>query len=191
MDNSIMNPPKFDPEFIKKSFEIYRKEVECWGSVTNIAKSKQGMAVALSLPDDSSIKNKIFTELETADLQSTNGVDKILEYMDKLYLKDDLLNANEMFNNFDDYVKKPSDTMKEYVMEFDRLYRRCEKYTVLKIGDGALGFYLLKKAKLDDRETQLVLTGVDYKNKDVTIYEQMSSALVKFLGGQRKILILL
>ncbi|CAL4132571.1 unnamed protein product, partial [Meganyctiphanes norvegica] len=27
---------------------------------------------------------------------------------------------------------------------------------------------------------------VDYKNKEVTIYEQMSSALVKFLGGQRK-----
>ncbi|CAL4151465.1 unnamed protein product, partial [Meganyctiphanes norvegica] len=48
------------------------------------------------------------------------------------------------------------------------------------------GFYLLKKAKLDDRETQLVLTGVDYKKEDVTIYEQMSSALVKFLGGQRK-----
>ena len=43
------NPPLLDKG---KCFEIYRKEILAWGELTDLPKSKQGIVVALSLPED-------------------------------------------------------------------------------------------------------------------------------------------
>ena len=43
------NPPALDKG---KCFEIYRKEILAWDELVDLPESKQGIVVALSLPED-------------------------------------------------------------------------------------------------------------------------------------------
>ena len=36
----------------EKSYEVYRKEILAWGELSDLLRSKQGIVVALSLPED-------------------------------------------------------------------------------------------------------------------------------------------
>ena len=60
--------------------------------VTDLPKLKQGVAIALSLPEleASGITDKVFSEITLIYLSAENGVDKLIEYMDKLFKKDEL-----------------------------------------------------------------------------------------------------
>ena len=60
--------------------------------VTDLPKLKQGVAIALSLPEleASGITDKVFSEITLTYLSAENGVDKLIEYMDKLFKKDEL-----------------------------------------------------------------------------------------------------
>ena len=73
--------------------------------------------------------------------------------------------------------------MEDFIMEFQRLCKRAEKYDILTIADGAKAFMLLEAAQLENRDELLVLTSVNFNEKD-TIYEQMSASLIKFFGKQ-------
>ena len=44
-----INPPSFNKE---KSYERFRQELIAWKEITDLDKTKQGIAIALSLPED-------------------------------------------------------------------------------------------------------------------------------------------
>ena len=47
-----------------------------WREITDLAKTKQGIAIALSLPEDdeSKIKDKVFYQMSLEDLKSEDGL---------------------------------------------------------------------------------------------------------------------
>ena len=47
-----LNPPAFNSK--EKTFERWKTEIEMWSEVTELTKSKMGIAVALSLPEHDS-----------------------------------------------------------------------------------------------------------------------------------------
>ena len=55
------NPPVLDKG---KCFEIYWKEILAWGELTDLPKSKQGIVVALSFPEDDEthIRERVFDQ---------------------------------------------------------------------------------------------------------------------------------
>ena len=59
---------------------------------TDLPKQKQGVAIALSLPEleASGITDKVFSEITLTNLSAENGVDKLIEYMEKFFKKDEL-----------------------------------------------------------------------------------------------------
>ena len=58
---AIMNPPTFRKGL---SYELYRQELLAWSEVTDINRNKQGIVVALSLPqtDEMPVREKLFNE---------------------------------------------------------------------------------------------------------------------------------
>lgn len=77
-------PPVFGGE---KSYVRWRTELEAWLLVTNVDKKKQAITVALSFPEGSEVRDRIFGEVEMNDLNSEDGMAKLLEYLDKWYKK--------------------------------------------------------------------------------------------------------
>ncbi len=54
------------PAFKSKNYERYCLELEAWGEVTELAKAKQEIAIALSLPEEieTGIRERVLDELE-------------------------------------------------------------------------------------------------------------------------------
>ena len=122
-------PPAFSD---KKPYSRYVDELTAWTYVTDLDKEKQGIAVALSLPenDSSQIRDKVFCELKIEDLNANDGVDILIRFMDNVFKKDELTDMYEQYTNFDRYKRKNEDTMESYVIEFEKLYHKTRKFNM-------------------------------------------------------------
>ena len=163
-----INPPSLNST---KSYERFKQELSAWREITELKKEKQGIAVALSLPEDdvNRIKDKVFDQISLDDLKSADGLDILLTFLDKHLGKDDLSDSVEKFDEFDDCQRKEGQTIQEFIGIFDSLYRKIEKKG-MKLPPEILAFKLLKKANITKDEKLLKFKGDDLKtNGNVSI----------------------
>ena len=115
--------------------------------LTDLAKAKQGLALALSLPekDSSNIRDKVFSDVSLEDLKSDDGVKKLIKFMDNLLKKDELSEAYEIFSDFELFKRSPTMTMDTYTMEFDKLYNKTKKFAMV-LPESVKAFKLLEGA---------------------------------------------
>lgn len=172
------------PEFKAQHYERYRLELEAWREITDLEKKKQGIAIALTLPEDdeTGIRDKVFDELKLEDLKKDNGFETLLAFLDGKLLKDDLSDSWEKFNNFESFKRDSELSITDYISKFDQKYNKIVKKG-MKLPSEILAFKLLKQANLKHDEHLLVLTGMDYTKRE-ELYEQAKSSLKKFKGDQ-------
>ena len=84
-----------------KGYELYRQELFAWREVTDLRKDKQGVAIALSLPEDdkTQIREKVFEQISLDDLKKEDGFDILITFLDSHLKKDDLADSLEKFDN--------------------------------------------------------------------------------------------
>ena len=181
---------RIDPPSLRtKTYELYRQELLAWREVTDLRKEKQGVAIALSLPeeDKTKIREKVFEQIKLDDLKKDDGLDTLIAFLDSHLKKDDLADSQEKFEEFEDFERKEGMSITEYIASFDFLYRKMEKLK-MKLPMEILAFKLLRKANIGKEEKLLVLTGMNYEHKE-TLYEEAKKSLQKFKGditeGQR------
>lgn len=173
-----INPPYYTKA---KSFELYKTELLAWRQVTDLTKQKQGIAIALSLPeDDSGIRAKVFEEIPLSDLNCDSGFEKLVEHLDKYLGLDELEDSLSKFEDFEDYQRKCDESINTYINNFNQKYQRIAKKG-LKLPSEILAFKLLRRANITREEKMLVVTGMDYAKKS-ELYEQAQKSLKKFKG---------
>ena len=164
------------------NYELWKLQTQAWTVVTELSKEKQAVAVALSLSEDDKrrIKEKVFGELELDVLNSENGMSVLFEFLDKYLLEDELMNKWNKFEDFEKFERKHGQNIREYVANFDLKFRKLEKMHI-KLPSEILAFKLLRNANLSKQERMLVLTGVNFAEKE-NMYLQTKQSLIKFLG---------
>ena len=127
-----IQPPIFNSA--KKTYEHYKQELLAWPKVTDLPKSKQGLVIYLSLPDEDEkrIKEKISDEVELSDLEKDDGLHKLIKYMDSQLKKDDLEDQWAKYNEFHDYYRAGDESVEEFINKFDTMYNIAP----LKFGNG-------------------------------------------------------
>ena len=77
------------PAYKESNYEHYHLELMAWREVTDNPKEKQGIAIALSLPEETecSIREKIFDELSIAQLKVDVGFKRLIEFLDEKFKK--------------------------------------------------------------------------------------------------------
>ena len=165
-----------------EDYDDFKKQLAAWEIVTKLEKKDRGVHVALSLPSKGhkSVRKKVFEDLTLMDMTKEEGLKELTNYMDSLFSKDDLAECWTLYVEFDDCVRKEDQTMCKYISNFDDAYKKIAKQGVV-IPSLILAFKLLKGAKLNEDERLLVITGIDYKNKE-TMYEDAKRSLKKFKG---------
>ncbi|KAK4314174.1 hypothetical protein Pmani_014507 [Petrolisthes manimaculis] len=170
-------PPVFGGD---KGYERWKTELEAWQLVTNVEKKKQAITVALSFPEGSEVRDRVFNEIEITVLNADDGMKALLQQMDTWYKKDKLASAYDSWSDFDSFRKTDDLTMESYIMQFEKRHKKLSKHNIV-LPESILAFKLLDCAGLSHRDKQLALTAVDYNTPD-TIFKQMSQALKKFFG---------
>lgn len=165
-----------------KSYDRWKQELKAWQFVTNVGKKKQAVAVALSFPEGSEVRSKIFEEVNIDELTNDDGMKVLLRHLDKWYKKDEMSAAYEAWTRFDNYTKEKEDAMEKYILEFVKRNAVLEKYKV-SIPKCILAFKLLDNAGLEIKDKQIVLTAVSFSEPE-KMFDSMQQALKKFLGSQ-------
>ena len=164
------------------NYELWKLQTQAWTVVTELSEEKQAVAVALNLPegDKRKIKEKVFGELELDVLNSENGMSVLFEFLDRYLLEDELMNSWNKFEDFEKFERKHGQNIREYVADFDLKFRKLEKIHI-KLPSEILAFKLLRNANLSKQERMLVLTGVNFAEKE-KMYVQTKHSLLKLVG---------
>ena len=80
--------------------------LKSWQTVIEVVKKKQAVAIALSLPEDTSIREKVFDELQLDTLNAQGSFDELIQFFDKHLGKDDLLDCLERWEEFEDFKRE-------------------------------------------------------------------------------------
>ncbi len=117
--------------------------------MTELDKKKQGIAVALSLPEDdpTGIRKKVFDEMKIAELKEDDGFDKLVVFMDAKLGKDELEDSLEKFDDFENFKRDHDQSISEFIAKFDQKYKKMAKMN-MKLPPAILGFKLLQKANI-------------------------------------------
>ena len=73
-----------------------------WREITDLDKKKQGVAIALYLPEDdaSKIREKVFDQIRLDDLKQDSGLDILIHFLDQQLGKDDITHSLEKFEDY-------------------------------------------------------------------------------------------
>ena len=177
------DPPTFDSE--KVPYDRYKLELEAWTRVTDIPKANWGMYVALSLPesDASDIRSKVFNSLMKENkLQGEGGYTELVNFMDKEFEKDAILDVFTVFENFDQ-CKRGDMSMKKYIGEFEMRYRQAKNKGFPELPQEYLMYKLIKGASLNKNGEKFVQSEVDYSVK-TELFNAAKKGLLKYFGNE-------
>ena len=175
MASNYKNPPQLKSDTI---YETWKNEIAIWRLVSEIDKKKQALAVTLSLTGQA---KEAALGINVTDLNKDDGMDKLLEALDKIFLKDKVDLAYSAYSSFENFRKSESMTMNDYIIEYEQLYTKCKTHNMV-LPDAVLSFKLLDNSNLNRQQRQLALTAASDLN-----FENMKSSLRRIFGDTKNL----
>ena len=160
MATSFKAPPLLSDESV---YENWKREIEIWQAFTDLAPKKQGPAIFLTLQGKA---REAALEIEIKDLTDDQGVKKLIEKLDSLYLEDINQSAYAAYESFEMYRRPEDMNIKEFFNNFERLYNKLKVYQ-MELPDGVLAYRVLKSANLSEENEKLAratITTLTYKS---------------------------
>lgn len=156
-----------------KSYNDWLKLIDIWRKFTTLEPEKQGPAIVLSLQGEA---QDAILELDTSEISGENGVDKIIERLNRLYKKDELTEKYNALEAFETYKRNSNTSIREFLTEFEKRYHKTKSYGTIW-SDDLLAYRLLKSANLTTRDEQLVKATIGELK-----YETVKTKLVKIFS---------
>ena len=169
--SSLKHPPEFNPED-GLAYEEWKNDVNIWRLYTKEEIKKQGPAIYLSLRGDA---REAVRDIPLDDLSGDTGFEKVLEALDKVYLRDENTRAFCAVKSFVEFKRQSGVTFPKFIVDFEGLYREVKKFK-LKFDDGILAYFLLSSANLSVDHERLVRTSA------TLTYDSMRETLQKVFG---------
>ena len=102
-------------------------------------------------------RERVFGEIGIDKLNSDNGIEELIEFLDQFYKKDDLTGAYEAWRAFDQCRRNTAQSVDEYLSVFTRLNNNLKKHEIV-LPATVLGYQLLEFSGLQDQDKTIVLT---------------------------------
>ena len=133
-------------------FDEWEREIKIWQIATEVATSKQGARIYLSLQGKARENCK---NIDVTSLEGDGGVKVLLKKLRELYAKDAAQVLFQTIEEFETYQRLPDMDIKDFLNEWERRHDRC-KAKQAKWEDNVLAYKLLKAANLD-KDKQLLI----------------------------------
>ena len=165
-------------------YESYIKMLDIWRKITEVEREKHGLIIAYSLPNKSEkfgdkLRERLLATVSTARLEGADGLKAVLEYLNKILGKDDKTTKLDSFLALDDCFKKPEQSIKDYVQEFDEHVDKC-KALGMKFFEEHLAYLMMKRAKLNKEQYLLIKATIDLKDEK-NLYSNVKKKLIEML----------
>ena len=151
-----------------------------WVEICGEAEEKQGVILALSLPekDQSRIREQVMEELSLSKLKTPTGVSVLLTFIESKVGMDDMEDSLNKYEEFKNCRRKDGQDICDYIHEFEQKYHRIVKKSI-GLPQEILCFELLASANITKQEKMLVLSGIDFDKKTM-LFDLAKKSLKKF-----------
>lgn len=167
---SLKQPPILEND---DSYPEWKNDIDIWLLFTDLDKKKQGPAVYLTLAGRA---RECIRDLTPAEIGSDEGVKKIVEKLDTIFLKDVNTRSYLAFKDFYDYKRPPGIGMTEFLVRFEYLYHKLSVFDI-KLPEGVQAFFLLNAANVSEENERLARATCG-----VMTYANMKSCILKIFG---------
>ena len=116
------------PALLKDKYSTWRKEMKIWELVTSLDKAKRAFMVFLSLEGKA---REAVLELDTAVLNSEDGMKKLYEKLDTLFLEDINQSAFQAYETFENFRRLPGTSLEDFLIEFGRHVAKLKDFNIL------------------------------------------------------------
>ena len=165
-----------------KPFSDWLKLTEIWRKFTrktSLEPEKQGPAIVLSLEGEAQVA---ILELNTNDITDKDGVNKIIERLNRLYKKDKLTEKYNALESFETYTRNSNTSIRDFLTEFEKWYNKTKSHGTIWSHD-FLAYRPLKSANLTTRDEQLVKATIGELK-----YDTIKIKLTKIFSGTNEVL---
>ena len=176
---TLKQPPVFDPDG-GDTYQDWKSDVEVWKLFTKDEAKRIGPAVYLSLRGNA---REAVRGIDTKELGADNGYDKIMEALDKVYLKDETTRAFCAIKSFIEYRRESGHGFSKFFVEFNNRHLELTKHK-LKFDDGLMGYFLLTSANLSDDHERLVRATAKLEFDDIR--DKLQKVFGEFDGDDEK-----
>ena len=167
------------------SFTQYEKLVHMWAATTSIENNRLGSILALTIPITSTkhgdLREDLFENVDPISLiNNPNGLALVLDYLKIRVGKNEREAQIETFIAFLKYQRRGGQTIEDYVLEFERHYKRCKALDIL-FNDNVSAFLLLYNANLNEIEYKLIKGTMNIKEDAGQLYDKTKGKLIEML----------
>ena len=143
-------PPKLEDE---NSYESWKKDIDIWCELTDLAEDKRALAIHLMLTGRARVAS---SELEISVLKHKDGVKNLMIKLDSLFLADkgrrQFMAFHELYN-----LRRICDTeITVFVAAFEHAYFKFTQQG-MTLPDTVMAFMLLAACNLSESERKLVM----------------------------------
>ena len=172
--------PVYNP---KRSYDLFKIEIDLWEASTEIAKEKRGPVIALSLPDNDTchLRTTVLEKVDKDKLKGEKGLEELMKLLDELLGEDKLEDSMKKYEDFEDYQRAETESIHEFIQNFESKYNKIKNAGIV-LPECVLAFKLLRTANISANDKKLCLTGMDYTKKD-ELFVQAQKSLKKYCGG--------
>ena len=140
------------PTLLKDKYSTWRKEMKIWELVTSLDKTKRTLMVFLSLEGTA---REAVLELDTGVLNSEDGMKKLYEKLDTLFLEDVNQSTFQAYKTFENYQRPPGMSLEDFLIEFGRHVAKLKDFNIL-LPKPVLAFRALKSSNITPDNEKLV-----------------------------------
>ena len=145
------------------SIETWLDDLQIWKCVTDLEKKQQGPVIYLSLPDN--VRNSC-RNISITDLNKDDGLDTLINNLERLYLKDKKALAYLAYEKFESFQRPTELNIIDYINKFERLYHEIQQHE-MTLPAAILAYCVLKSANISSEKQQLgraTITELNYEN---------------------------
>ena len=121
MSLRLFEPPLLNPEF----YDSWKREIQLWKLATNISPSHHAPAFFLSLTDQ---PRTAILKMDISLLNAEDGMDKLVEKLNTLFLEDKNQSAFICYENFENYHRERNTSINDYLIQFDRHIAKLREF---------------------------------------------------------------
>ena len=157
----------------QESYLEWKDDIKVWELFTDLEKKRRGPAVYLTLTGTA---RDCVRDLTIEEIGADEGVKKITDKLDKVYLKDKDTQTFVAFESFYNYRRTSGVNITEFLVDFGYLCNKLSKQEI-ELPQGVLAFMLLKASNISTEHERLARATCQSMT-----YDNMKSCITKIFG---------
>ena len=153
MDSTLSMDLPPDPSS-SENYELWRKDIQVWAKLTDTLKIKQGRALQYACRSNSKLHEAVLN-IDDKVVDSDDGLENVIKVIDNILRKSNYQLTVNAYENFINLKKKPSQTLEEFLLDFDLVTNTLKK-SGNNFSEELLFYKLLTSLSLTDLEEKLI-----------------------------------